>query len=73
MVFFDENEPYWGNVTRPQLEIGNGRLSSRSVKMFADGLSFLLQRESYLNQHLQEHSELEELRSVHSTGFLAYN
>jgi len=37
MVFFDENEPYWGNITRPQTEIGNGRLSSRSVKMFADG------------------------------------
>jgi predicted amidohydrolase YtcJ len=37
MVFFDENEPYWGNLTRPQIEIGNGRLTARSVKMFADG------------------------------------
>lgn len=37
MVFFDETVPYWGNVTRPQIEIGNGRLSTRSVKMFADG------------------------------------
>lgn len=37
MVFFHENQTYWGNLTRPQIEIGNGRLSARSVKMFADG------------------------------------
>lgn len=41
MAFFDENVPYWGNTTRPEIDIGNGRLSVRSVKMFADGMSFV--------------------------------
>ncbi|KAF9529284.1 amidohydrolase family-domain-containing protein [Crepidotus variabilis] len=37
MSFFDETEPYWGNTSRPTVDIEYGRLSSRSVKIFADG------------------------------------
>ncbi|KAJ6565072.1 amidohydrolase 3 [Mycena sp. CBHHK59/15] len=37
MKFFDENEPYWGNVSRPFVGAANGRLTARSVKIFADG------------------------------------
>ncbi|KAF8170207.1 amidohydrolase family-domain-containing protein [Mycena galopus ATCC 62051] len=37
MTFFDENGEYWGNQTKPVLNAGNGRLTSRSVKIFADG------------------------------------
>ncbi|KAJ6628290.1 hypothetical protein B0H10DRAFT_211702 [Mycena sp. CBHHK59/15] len=36
-VFFDENEEYWGNKTKPIIDAGNGRLTARSVKIFADG------------------------------------
>lgn len=39
MTFFDENGPYWGNETRPLVGAGNGRLTARSVKIFADGQS----------------------------------
>ncbi|KAF8972938.1 amidohydrolase family-domain-containing protein [Flammula alnicola] len=34
---FDENKPYWGNTTHPIVGAGDGRLSARSVKIFADG------------------------------------
>ncbi|KAJ7434315.1 amidohydrolase family-domain-containing protein [Mycena galericulata] len=37
MKFFDENEPYWGNVSKPLIGAANGRLTARSVKIFADG------------------------------------
>ncbi|KAJ7235541.1 amidohydrolase family-domain-containing protein [Mycena rebaudengoi] len=37
MKFFDENEPYWGNVSRTLVGAANGRLTVRSVKIFADG------------------------------------
>ncbi|KAF8160976.1 amidohydrolase family-domain-containing protein [Crassisporium funariophilum] len=37
MTFFDENKPYWGSTTRPVIGAGDGRLSARSVKIFADG------------------------------------
>ncbi|KAJ7187578.1 amidohydrolase family-domain-containing protein [Mycena pura] len=37
MKFFDETEPYWGNTTRPFVGAANGRLTARSVKIFADG------------------------------------
>ncbi|KAJ7251771.1 amidohydrolase family-domain-containing protein [Mycena haematopus] len=37
MTFFDENGEYWGNQTKPILDAGNGRLTARSVKIFADG------------------------------------
>ncbi|KAJ7051743.1 amidohydrolase family-domain-containing protein [Mycena amicta] len=37
MRFFDETAPYWGNTTRPFIGVANGRLTSRSVKIFADG------------------------------------
>ncbi|KAJ6604038.1 amidohydrolase family-domain-containing protein [Mycena sp. CBHHK59/15] len=37
MKFFDESEPYWGNVSRPFVGAANGRLTARSVKIFADG------------------------------------
>jgi len=38
MSYFDETEPYWGNTTSLVVGAGNGRLSARSVKIFADGL-----------------------------------
>ncbi|KAL0956102.1 hypothetical protein HGRIS_002270 [Hohenbuehelia grisea] len=37
MTYFDENDEYWGNTTKPLIGTGNGRLSTRSVKIFADG------------------------------------
>ncbi|KAF8070294.1 amidohydrolase family-domain-containing protein [Lyophyllum atratum] len=37
MTFFDETKDYWGNTTMPILGAGNGRLTARSVKIFADG------------------------------------
>ncbi|KAJ7189665.1 amidohydrolase family-domain-containing protein [Mycena pura] len=37
MKFFDETEAYWGNVTQPFVGAANGRLTARSVKIFADG------------------------------------
>ncbi|KAJ7737257.1 amidohydrolase 3 [Mycena maculata] len=38
MKFFDENEPYWGNATKPFVGAANGRLTARSVKIFADDI-----------------------------------
>jgi hypothetical protein len=40
MKFFDETEPYWGNITKPIVGAANGRLTARSVKIFADGAHF---------------------------------
>ncbi|KAJ8593060.1 amidohydrolase 3 [Rhizopogon salebrosus TDB-379] len=37
MRYFDESVPYWGNLSKPIINAGNGRLSARSVKIFADG------------------------------------
>ncbi|KAJ7937557.1 amidohydrolase family-domain-containing protein [Mycena leptocephala] len=37
MRFFDENEPYWGNTSEAFVGAADGRLTSRSVKIFADG------------------------------------
>ncbi|KAG6920121.1 hypothetical protein DXG01_010189 [Tephrocybe rancida] len=37
MTFFNENEPYWGNLTKPIIGSGKDRLTTRSVKIFADG------------------------------------
>ncbi|KAJ7478902.1 amidohydrolase family-domain-containing protein [Mycena latifolia] len=37
MRFFDENAPYWGNTTAPFVGAANGRLTARSIKIFADG------------------------------------
>jgi hypothetical protein len=37
MSYFDENVPYWGNLSKPIINAGNGRLNARSVKIFADG------------------------------------
>lgn len=37
MRYFEENGPYWGNLSKPILNAGNGRLNARSVKIFADG------------------------------------
>ena len=37
MRHFDEVDPYWGNISKPIINAGNGRLNARSVKIFADG------------------------------------
>ncbi|OAX36092.1 hypothetical protein K503DRAFT_695783 [Rhizopogon vinicolor AM-OR11-026] len=37
MRYFDESVPYWGNLSKPIINAGNGRLNARSVKIFADG------------------------------------
>jgi len=37
MSYFDENQEYWGNRTEPLIGAGDGRLTARSVKIFADG------------------------------------
>ncbi|KAJ7864326.1 amidohydrolase family-domain-containing protein [Mycena leptocephala] len=38
MRFFDENAPYWGNTSTPLIGAHDGRLTARSVKIFADDL-----------------------------------
>ncbi|KAK1229178.1 hypothetical protein PQX77_007750 [Marasmius sp. AFHP31] len=37
MTYFDEDQEYWGNTTQPTTAGDTGRLSTRSVKIFADG------------------------------------
>ena len=37
MRYFDESVPYWGNLSKPIINADHGRLSARSVKIFADG------------------------------------
>ncbi|KAF9245006.1 amidohydrolase family-domain-containing protein [Melanogaster broomeanus] len=37
MQYFNEDGPYWGNISKPIINAGNGRLNARSVKIFADG------------------------------------
>ncbi|KAG1840207.1 amidohydrolase family-domain-containing protein [Suillus tomentosus] len=37
MRYFNENDPYWGNLSEPIINAGDGRLNARSVKIFADG------------------------------------
>ena len=37
MRYFDVVGPYWGNVSKPIINAGNGRLNARSIKIFADG------------------------------------
>lgn len=37
MTFFDETADYWGDKSEKIINAGNGRLSARSVKIFADG------------------------------------
>lgn len=37
MRHFDEVGPYWGNISKPIINAGRGRLNARSVKIFADG------------------------------------
>ncbi|KZP34268.1 hypothetical protein FIBSPDRAFT_846377 [Athelia psychrophila] len=39
MTYFDEHGPYWGNTTAPIIAdtTAKGKLSARSVKIFADG------------------------------------
>lgn len=39
MTYFDETKPYWGNNTKPIIGTGKYRLTTRSVKIFADGMS----------------------------------
>lgn len=40
MSFFDESKTYSGNITRPIIAAGDGRLSARSIKIFGDGIVF---------------------------------
>ncbi|KAF8230148.1 hypothetical protein L208DRAFT_1438505 [Tricholoma matsutake] len=37
MSYFNEDQEYWGNRTKPLIGAGDGRLTARSVKIFADG------------------------------------
>jgi hypothetical protein len=37
MTYFDELGDYWGNTTQPLIGAGGGKLTARSVKIFADG------------------------------------
>lgn len=55
MRFFDENAEYWGNKSKPLIGAGNGRLNTRSVKIFADGTPTYL-----INDIIFSHSVLQE-------------
>lgn len=37
MTYFDETGAYWGDQMKQLIGDGNGRLTARSVKIFADG------------------------------------
>lgn len=49
MRFFNETEEYWGDKIKPLIDAGNGRLHSRSVKMFGDGMSMVALTHILLN------------------------
>jgi len=38
MRHYDESVEYWGDKAKPIIGAANGRLTARSVKLFADGL-----------------------------------
>ena len=38
MTHYNESSDYWGNRVDKLVGAGNGRLSARSVKIFADGM-----------------------------------
>jgi len=40
MVYYDENEEYWGNKSSPVIDDCYNRLHIGGVKMFADGIGF---------------------------------
>jgi len=40
MTYFDEDGEYWGNKTKQLIDAGGGKLTARSVKIFADGTRF---------------------------------
>lgn len=43
MSYFDESARYWGNKQMKVIGAGDGTLTARSVKIFADGdFSFLI-------------------------------
>jgi hypothetical protein len=44
MTYFDEDGEYWGNRTKPLIDAGGGKLTARSVKIFADGMHFCFVR-----------------------------
>lgn len=52
MRYFDEAGLYWGNVSKPIINAGNGRLNARSVKIFADGRSVVLCAKYIRSSHL---------------------
>lgn len=49
MTHYNESSDYWGNRVNKLIGAGNGRLTARSVKIFADGMhpSILRNNESY--------------------------
>jgi hypothetical protein len=47
MRFFDENVPYWGNTSTPLIGAHDGRLTARSVKIFADGMYLCSERTAW--------------------------
>ena len=38
MTYYNESSDYWGDRTEKLIGAGNGRLTARSVKIFADGM-----------------------------------
>ena len=42
MKYFDETAAYWGDSFEKIVRAGNNRLSVRSVKIFADGMSLAI-------------------------------
>jgi hypothetical protein len=55
MTYFDEHGEYWGDKTKPIIGAGNGKLTARSVKIFADGtyLRFKIRAGQYTYQHIR--------------------
>ena len=41
MTHFNESAEYWGDKVDKLIGAGNGRLTARSVKIFADGKQFI--------------------------------
>jgi hypothetical protein len=41
MTHYNESSDYWGDRVEKMIGAGNGRLTARSVKIFADGMCAL--------------------------------
>ncbi|KAG1896052.1 amidohydrolase family-domain-containing protein [Suillus fuscotomentosus] len=68
MRYFNENDPYWGNLSEPIINAGDGRLNARSVKIFADGKTHIFGRVCVFLDVSQLHEPYHD--NPHTKGFM---